>query len=336
MLHEIKDIIHSARIANESGLKTVLASVVSLEGSSYRKPGVRMSIQENGKMMGAVSGGCVEKEILRQAQSVFKDSKPKLMVYDGRYRLGCEGILYILIEIFHPQNSFFDAFEKQCTSRKSFHIKSYFSKKEEDRNEGGSTFVFNNQPHKINSQSKNIEILSVFEQTIQPGFQLIIVGSEHDSVELCKFASNIGWEVHIVAPPDDPKNIQNFPGARNYYGIDEKEFENISYDNQTAIVFMTHSYVKDVKYVSAARNMNVPYLGLLGPSKRREKLIHELLERYEDIDDMFFDKLHGPAGINIGAETPQEIAVSIISEILSVIRNQQPMSLKDKKTGIHQ
>ena len=97
MLHEIKDIIKSARIANESGLKTVLASVVSLEGSSYRKPGVRMSIQENGKMIGAVSGGCVEKEILRQAQSVFENGKPKLMVYDGRYRLGCEGILYILI-----------------------------------------------------------------------------------------------------------------------------------------------------------------------------------------------------------------------------------------------
>ena len=66
MLHELQDIIRSAKIAKTQGLKTVLASVVSLEGSSYRRPGVRMSIQENGKMIGAVSGGCVEKEILRQ------------------------------------------------------------------------------------------------------------------------------------------------------------------------------------------------------------------------------------------------------------------------------
>ena len=336
MLHEIKDIIKSARIANESGLKTVLASVVSLEGSSYRKPGVRMSIQENGKMIGAVSGGCVEKEILRQAQSVFENGKPKLMVYDGRYRLGCEGILYILIELFDPETSFYTAFEKQCSSRESFQINSYFSKKEENRFKGSSTFVLNNESFNINSKYENNESLSVFKQTINPGFQLIIVGSEHDAVELCKFASNIGWEVTIIAPPDDPKNIQNFPGATNYYGIDEKEFENISYDNQTAIVFMTHSYVKDIKYLSAARNMNVPYLGLLGPSKRREKLMNEMMERFEDVEDHFFDKLHGPAGINIGAETPQEIAVSIISEILSVIRNQEPMSLKDKKTGIHQ
>ena len=72
MLHELKDIIRTAHLAKSKGLKTVLASVVSLEGSSYRKPGVRMSIQENGKMIGAVSGGCVEKEVLRQSQSVFE------------------------------------------------------------------------------------------------------------------------------------------------------------------------------------------------------------------------------------------------------------------------
>ena len=97
MLHELKDIIRSAKIAKTQGIKTVIASVVHLEGSSYRRPGVRMSIQENGKMIGAVSGGCVEKEILRQSQRVFESNTPTLMEYDGRYRLGCEGVLSILI-----------------------------------------------------------------------------------------------------------------------------------------------------------------------------------------------------------------------------------------------
>ena len=132
MLHEFKDIIRSANLAKDNGIKTVLASVVALEGSSYRKPGVRMSIQENGKMIGAVSGGCVEKEVLRQALSVFETNTPKLMVYDGRYRLGCEGILYILIEPFDPEKEFFAAFEEQCISRKSFTISSTFSKEEEN------------------------------------------------------------------------------------------------------------------------------------------------------------------------------------------------------------
>ena len=127
MLHELKDIIRSAKIAQNLGNKTALASVVSLDGSSYRRPGVRMSIQENGKMIGAVSGGCVEKEIIRQAQRVFETNTSTLMEYDGRYRLGCEGFLYILIEPFHPTEAFFNAFERQCFSRKSFSISSYFS-----------------------------------------------------------------------------------------------------------------------------------------------------------------------------------------------------------------
>jgi xanthine/CO dehydrogenase XdhC/CoxF family maturation factor len=96
MTHEIKDIIEAYLKAKEKGLKAVLASVVDLTGSSYRKPGVRMLILEDGSMIGAVSGGCVEKDILRQSETVFKNGISKMMTYDGRYRLGCEGVLYIL------------------------------------------------------------------------------------------------------------------------------------------------------------------------------------------------------------------------------------------------
>jgi len=336
MLHELKNIIRTAHLARQRDLKTVLASVVSLEGSSYRRPGVRMSIQEDGKMIGAVSGGCVEKEILRQAQSVFETGVPKLMTYDGRYRLGCEGILYILIEPFQPEDSFFEAFEKQCSSRKSFSISTTFSKDEKDRFDGGSTFHFNHANFKIREHYAVDNSLETFHQTIQPGFKLVIVGSEHDAVQLCKYASSTGWEVDIIAPPDDPKSIHNFPGASNYFGMNEVEFGEIQFDQQTAVVFMTHSYVKDLKYLSTIVNQDIPYIGLLGPSKRREKLINEIFEKNEDLSDEFFARLYGPSGINIGAETPQEIAISIIAEILAVIRNQKPISLKNKSGGIHQ
>ena len=336
MLHELKNIVRSAKLAKQQGIQTALASVVSLDGSSYRRPGVRMSIQSDGKMIGAVSGGCVEKEVLRQAQSVFETHQPKLMVYDGRYRLGCEGILYILIEIFDPEEAFYNAFEEQCISRKSFNIASYYSKKEENRFKGSSIFHLDEQSYSVSLGADENEALDVFEQTIQPGFKLVIIGSEHDAVQLCKYAASTGWEVDIIAPPDDPKSIENFPGASNYFGIDEQEFSTVKFDAQTALMFMTHSYVKDLKYLSAIIDKNVPYIGLLGPSKRREKLINEMLERGLDVSDAFFDRLHGPAGINIGAETAQEIAISILAEILSVIRNQKPLSLKDKIGGIHQ
>jgi xanthine dehydrogenase accessory factor len=335
MIHELKDIIRSAKIAQSKGIKTVLASVVSLDGSSYRRPGVRMSIQENGRMIGAVSGGCVEKEILRQAQQVFKTNSSTLMEYDGRYRLGCEGILYILIEPFYPTDKFFDAFEKQCSSRKPFLINSYFSKETSKINQGSSCFHFNDQELSV-SELNPKKNLTLFSQTIKPGFKLIIIGCEHDAVQLCKYASATGWEVVIVAPIDELKSIDDFPGASDYLGINEKEFSALTFDSQTAIIMMSHSYVKDLKYLSELVEKEISYIGLLGPSKRREKLLHDLLEKNDLISDDFFDKIYGPAGINIGAETPQEIAISILAEILSVIRNQKPISLKDKQIGIHQ
>lgn len=336
MLHELKDIVRSANLAKKKGLRTCLASVVSLDGSSYRRPGVRMSVQSDGKMIGAVSGGCVEKEVLRQAQSVFETGIPKLMVYDGRYRLGCEGILYILIEPFDPEPAFFEAFEEQCVSRKSFKISTTFSKEEAGRHSGNSTFYLKDRVFAVTQNTVTYDNLETFEQIIQPGFKLVIVGSEHDAVQLCKYAAATGWEVDIIAPPDDPKTLENFPGASNYYGISEQEFQNFAFDAQTALMFMTHSYVKDLKYLSVITDKCLPYIGLLGPGKRREKLIDELLERDCDITDEFFEKLHGPAGINIGAETPQEIAISILAEILTVIRKQKPISLRHKTGGIHQ
>ncbi len=101
MTHEFKKIIKGHQNAQNLGLQSVIATVVALNGSSYRRPGVRMLITENGNMIGAVSGGCVEKEILKQSFSVFKTGMSKVMTYDGRYRLGCEGVLYILLEIFN-------------------------------------------------------------------------------------------------------------------------------------------------------------------------------------------------------------------------------------------
>ena len=341
MTHELKKIVTAAQEAKQKKLKVVLVSVVDLEGSSYRKPGVRMLICEDDKMIGAVSGGCVEKEVLRQSQSVFKSGKPKLMVYDGRYRLGCEGILYILIEPFDADILFFENFEKGIKERKSFEVVTYFSKDEDDSTRSGSAFVFSDGTklpihEKFNQDlAKEDTALSVFKQTMKPCFRLLIIGAEHDAVQLCEYASITGWEVNVITPPDDPKTINDFPGADKLFSVSESEIEQMIIDNQTAVVVMTHGFVKDLKYLSALRDKELIYIGLLGPKKRREKLLSQFLEYHPEVPDTFFDMLYGPCGINIGAETPQEIAISIIAEILSVIREQQPISLKEKKSGIH-
>lgn len=342
MTHELKKIVKAALEAKELKLKSVLVSVVDLEGSSYRRPGVRMLVREDDKMIGAVSGGCVEKEILRQSQGVFKSGISKVMTYDGRYRLGCEGILYILIEPFDANPTFHETFASCIKERDTFDLNSYYSKEEETNSLMGSVFIFSNgikfsvhskiDPHII----ENDALLSVFEQKMQPCFKLIIIGAEHDAVQLCNYASITGWEVSIVAPPDDPKSITDFPGAESFFGISEEQFENFKIDNQTAVILMTHSFVKDLKYLAALRAKVPVYLGVLGPKKRRERLFSELLEYYPDTPDAFFEQLYAPCGINIGAETPEEIAISVMAEILAVVRDKEPISLKNKKGGIHQ
>lgn len=335
MTHELKQIVQSYLDAKKQGFKSVLATVVALNGSSYRRPGVRMLLLENNKMIGAVSGGCVEKEIVRQAASVFADGVPKVMTYDGRYRLGCEGMLYILIEPFSLSDEALEDFVGTITARESIQVTSYYVK-EDARDSGfGSTLFLQNNSYPVNSKVQLNQNLERFQQQLEPCFRLLIVGAEHDAVQLCDLASRLGWEVHIIAPPTEEKSVLDFQGAAEFYAVVADAMDVSQIDKQTAIVLMTHSYIKDLQFLIALQNSQPSYLGLLGPNKRREKLLNEFIEHCPEVSDTFFDHVYGPAGLNIGAETPQEIAIAILAEILSVMRGKTPIPLRDKDGGIH-
>jgi len=335
MTHELKQIITEYQLAKNQGLKTVLATVVALDGSSYRRPGVRMLIREDGHMVGAVSGGCVEKEVVRQAQSVFTDQLAKVMTYDGRYRLGCEGVLYILLEPFLPDNIFLQAFDQALQHREHFTIRSYYKKEEGVSAAYGSVISLKNKELPFFPDYTVPKEHLVFEQQLQPCFKLFIIGAEHDAVQLCGFAARMGWEVSIVADPTEQKNISDFSGAHEFLGMMPENFPTQKIDENTAVVLMNHSYSKDLKYLVQLSSAKTMYLGLLGPHTRREKLFNALMELNPEVSYDFLDSIHGPAGLDIGGETPQEIAVAIVSEILSVTRKRDPIPLKDKETGIH-
>lgn len=336
MTHELKNIFTAYQKKSKSGNKAVLATVVALKGSSYRRPGVRMLIFDNGKMIGAVSGGCVEKEIQRQAESVFSSGIPKMMTYDGRYRLGCEGILTILIEPFVPNETTIKAFWKIVEERKNFELISYFSRQDHSNNKTlGSILLVDQNILSLRPNFVSKKDAEVFRQKLAPCFKLVIIGSEHDAVQLCSYAAMTGWEVSVVTEPSEEKSIADFPGAQQLFSQIADEFQPQLIDNQTGVVLMTHSYVKDLKYLVRLKGVKPIYFGLLGPAARREKLLNELLEYDLELSEDFFESIYGPAGINIGAETPQEIAVAIIAEILAVIRKKEPMLLRNKLGAIH-
>jgi xanthine/CO dehydrogenase XdhC/CoxF family maturation factor len=337
MTHEFKNIVKESISANQNGVRTVLASVVDLDGSSYRRPGVRMLILENGKMIGAVSGGCVEKEILLQSETVFKTGVSKMMTYDGRYRLGCEGVLFILIEVFQPNKAFVNAFFNCLRNRTSFQIVSQYKKQEGIFSNIGSKIKIGNTFYAISQTelNKKPSELYVFKQNMPPCFKLIIIGAEHDAVQLCKLASFTGWEVTIITGISESKSIKDFPEATAFYANTPEQINTFAIDIETAIVLMTHNFANDLRYLVALKNTNPSYIGLLGPARRRDDLLSQFMEYCPEVNLDFLDRIHGPAGINIGSETPQEIAISVVSEILSVIRKQEPISLSKKTGRIH-
>lgn len=338
MIHELKNIIQHALINQSKGLRNVLASVVFLEGSSYRKPGVRMLISENGTSVGAVSGGCVEKEIILRAASVFSSQKAKIITYDGRYRLGCEGILYILIEPFFISKEFKDKFFDSYTKREIVTVDSLFKKEDESFGNLGSAITFKNNNSFTFSNDFSLtkgEELHVFTQKLAPTFRLLIIGGEHDAVQLCKIAANLGWQVDIITPAKEQKKLENFPGAFSVIGQEPESIELKDIEKNTAIVIMNHSFVRDLKYLVKLSKLKPKYIGVLGAPKRRERLFNELFEYAPDVEEDFLDLIYTPAGLHIGAQTPEEIAVSIIAEILSVIRQKEPFSLRKLKGKIH-
>ncbi|MFY7670019.1 XdhC family protein [Tenacibaculum sp. MEBiC06402] len=336
LTHEFKDIVYQAKENQNKGIKNVLATIIALEGSSYRKPGVRMLLSSDGKMVGAVSGGCVEKEVQRRAQSVFESGIPKIMTYDGRYRLGCEGILYILLEPFHISDEFFQDFELCLNKRNSFEIESSYKKEDEYIANIGSLIRFNESEHCFSPtfDKNTFDNHDIFKQSLQSRFRLLIIGGEHDAVKFCKLASLLGWEVDVITSEKDPKLISDFPGANSVIGI-SPELAELTIDTNTAVVLMNHNYVKDLKYLLKLEPLKPFYIGILGSVKRREQLQNELFHYAPDLSEEFLDTIYSPAGLNIGAITPEEIAISIISEILAETRKKTPVSLRTLTGKIH-
>lgn len=334
MTHEFKQLVEVAY--QNPHLKHVLATVVALDGSSYRKPGVQMLLSSDGTVTGAVSGGCVEKEVQLQAESVFESQISKVMTYDGSYRLGCKGVLYILLEPFSVTKSRYELVQEAFKERNSLLMTSYFAKEYSISPRFGSILkLTNKQVLSFRDDFVIDETIAHFSQTFSALSQLVIVGAEHDAVALCKASSQLGWEVRIIASPRDPKGIEFFTGATQISYLDPQMPIDFKIDSHTAVVLMNHNYARDFHFLLTLQKQNPFYIGILGSAQRREQILHDLFEYNSDLALEFIDAVYSPAGINIGAITPQEIAISILSEIIAVKHNKEVPSLRFRMGSIH-
>jgi xanthine dehydrogenase accessory factor len=364
-MKELNDIIFAYDKAVLQNKKTALVTVVKVEGSSYRRPGARMLVTEDGEITGAISGGCLEGDALRKAQFAIFQQQNKLEIYDTTddednklgVQLGCNGIVYILFEPIQNDdaNNPINLLKKVAQQRKDAVLVTLFNANKNLGQKGTVAFVnkeenFNEdeeikaliEESKLILQQKQSVVTSdkgssVLFQFISPSIQLIIVGAGNDAQPLVDLAFLLGWNIIVADGRPTYATQQRFPKANKISVIKPSEILSaINIDEQTAVVLMTHNYNYDLAALQQLIATNCNYIGVLGPKKKLYKMIDELKEKGVAINDVIMQNIYAPVGLDIGAETSEEIALSVIAEIKAVFSKKTGHSLKEKTTEIHE
>lgn len=366
-MKEINDIVAAYDDAVKLGIKTALATVVLVEGSAYRRAGARMLITEDGQLTGAISGGCLEGDALRKARMVIMQQQPLLVTYDTMddddaklgVGLGCNGIIHILIEpIRHEHSNPIALLKTVIASRSHAVLVTLFSLQNRKAAQPGSCLCLTAQGIIRNgattpydslllgyamealdgqrSAVKDYEEYTAFVECVKPSVSLVIIGAGNDVIPLTQMATVLGWEVTVVDGRPNYATAERFPRVGKILIAKADEVLNkLDRSAQTAFVLMTHNYNYEIAFLKTLLPMQPPYIGILGPRKKLERMLDELEAGGTEISAGNMDAIHGPVGLDIGSETAEEIALAILAEIKAVSAQRNGRSLKYKTTIIH-
>ena len=369
-MKEIKDIIRSFDEAQQQGKQTALATVVHLDGSSYRRPGARMLITDEGQLTGAISGGCLEGDALRKALLVMSQQRSMLVTYDTMDEddakfgigLGCNGIIQVLIEPINPgePDNPIQLLRIVAEKREKAVVVTLFSlENKKDTQPGTRLLLKENYQQERNTPLKEILVkdgmktlregrsvfrtyqtesqnLTAFIELVEPAVSLIAIGAGNDVVPLIAMAEILGWETTVIdGRPAYAKKERFVPSCQVLVSKPENVISQIEIDNRTVFVLMTHNYNYDKAMLHQLLIKNVIYVGMLGPKKKLDRILGELRDQGASFTEEQLASVHSPVGLDIGAETSEEIALSILSEIKAVLSGKQGLSLHSNTGSIH-
>jgi xanthine/CO dehydrogenase XdhC/CoxF family maturation factor len=345
---EIKLFVGQLSLYIKSGVKFAIATVVNVDGSAYRRPGARMLINENGDWHGGISGGCLEGDMLKKAQMSMLSNQNKLVKYDTReddpfelgVGLGCNGLIEILISpdleyakcllellIAHVQSS------DPTILEHSFHLNSTHSSFVQINSTQPFVSALSKEDSEevlIQHQSKLLALENelIFVEYLPAIPRIVVYGNLFDSsslIELCDFLS---WDISWIGNPLKMSSLLKTK-VQSFFHWDDT----CTIKNNDAIVLMTHDFDRDVAILTHLISLNFKgYVGILGPLKRMQKITKQLELLSVNMDDK---TLFGPIGLDIGAEGPNEIALSIVSEIIAFNSSRDGGSLKNRIKSIH-
>ena len=372
-MKEISEIINAYDKAVLAGKSTALATVVHVDGSSYRRPGARMLVDDEGFLTGAISGGCLEGDALRKAMLALSQQKTKLVTYDTSneddmtigIQLGCAGIIQVLFEPINNSSPYnpIELIRESISRRQHAVLLTLFNLDNKNQEQRGTCLLLQedgilrgdihnqdfqdalvNDMKDVLQSGKSIfksyvdqhQSNTAFIEFMQPAVSLVIVGAGNDAIPMMQIANTLGWDIRVVDGRNTHAKPEKFQTAcQVLVSKPEEVLGQLPIDDRTAFVMMTHNYNYDIAMLKALLPIDIPYIGMLGPKKKTARMLKEIQDAGLKIDDKMLEKVYGPTGLELGAETPEEIALSITAEILSVMNGTPGGQLKRKNDVIH-
>jgi len=299
----------------------VLVTIVDTSGSTYRKIGTLMLIDEEGECTGLLSGGCLEADIGLHAQDVFSTQKTKRLSYDlssdenllWGLGLGCDGAIELLLQPLSPQNNHleFAMLLEALSQRKTGYYLQRIS------NEGiaqGQFIETQLVDDSLNHKALLSSLANKGDQLIipvRPPVSLLVCGAGPDAVPVIQMVNQLGWQATLWDHRSAYLQQSEFiccDKKRKTRGENTQPHEYSEFD---AVIVMTHNIAFDTIYLSKALAADVNYIGLLGPAGRRDKLLKENGLTFSQVQG----QVYGPIGLDLGGRSPQAIALSITAQI---------------------
>jgi xanthine/CO dehydrogenase XdhC/CoxF family maturation factor len=371
-MQELGKILAEAELARRSEKTLALATVVSTEGSAYRLPGARMLIADGKWVAGSISGGCLEDDVVLRAGEAIKTNAALVVTYDTTsdddivfgVGLGCKGVVTILIEPIRPpgQGLDFVGFAQACLKGRAggvaatvVHVRGQLNAKPGCRmlsHEGAGTTD-------IDDTELNAKLTSVIEQLgtpftslitvplehgsaeifverIEPPTPLVVFGAGHDAMPVVRLAKELGWHVTVVDHRSAYATPARFPLADQVVlAAPEDVLSRVGLTDDTLALVMTHNYLRDLKLLEILLPSPIRYLGQLGPRKRTDQLLADLRQRGIDPEPGQLSRLYAPVGLDLGSESPVEVALSMLAEMQAVITNHHGGFSRERNSRIH-
>ena len=369
-MSETAEVLEAISAFHSDGREIALATIVGVNGSTYRRPGARLLVAEDGKMVGNLSGGCLEGEVHGVAQIVMESGESRLELYDltaddevvWGWGLGCNGAIEVFIEPADKAVELAGAIRRAIDEARPVVAAAVLESSApgiepgarllvEENGEFSGTLGRSVDDQKVAEEAlrslaesetvaREVELSEgtarIFFESIEPPPRLMICGAGHDSIPVAAAAAGLGWRVEVVDDRESLLNRERYPGAQRFVNCPPADVATAAdVDERTFAVVMSHNYLRDKDYLRGLYDSRATYVGMLGPKARLERLLGDLATEGVAPTKEQLRRIHGPAGLDIGAEGPEEIAAAIIAEILSLARGRNAGFLKDRNEPIH-